>query len=134
MNAVPLRRPAEQAPDEKPVSAGVVPRRLPPVPDLNVPGYQPQIPAFVTSLPERLAALSGTSLLHASPPSVAAVWSRHREAAQRFDAGLVRWPRHMWGVLHTAATGTAYLLIAVAFSPAGFALAVIILAACWLWL
>lgn len=92
---------------------------------------------FIVLASARFEALCAGSLLDALrtlPLLLAGTWECHRGAAQRWDAGVIRWPRHAWGVMHTAAAGTAYLLVAVAFSPAGFAVAVALSVACWLWL
>jgi hypothetical protein len=81
-----------------------------------------------------LAAQSRTSLLHAKPPSVAEIHGHHRQAAAAHQGGLLRGPRHVWGVMHTGAYAFALAALWVVFSPLGFVIAAAFLAACWFWL
>jgi len=77
---------------------------------------------------------AGTSLLHAQPPSLRQAHDRHKEAAKHWEAGLIRWPRHLWGYGHTAFKALLHIIEWVTESPARFIVAVLFLAACWLWL
>lgn len=96
----------------------------------------PRIQAAASMLGSAYAAVSASarSLIDASPPSLPELWERHRQSAAMHDGSLWRGLRLMWGAGHCAAAGTAYLLIAVAFGPAGFALFLAALAVCWLFL
>lgn len=85
-------------------------------------------------LADRLASVAGASLLHARPPSLHSAWQAHRDAAARWDAAAIRYPRYAFGIVHVAVKGAADLILVVSASPAGLVLAAILVAACWLWL
>ena len=78
--------------------------------------------------------LAGVVQMATRPPSVAELHAAHRDAAAQWDAAACRWPRRVWGALHTAVYSFAYGSLAVAFSPVGFLLAVAFITVCWLYL
>jgi len=83
---------------------------------------------------ERLGAvLTGGSLLHAQPPSLHQSHAHHREAAQRWEAGLARWPRHLWGYLHLLIRSLLLGADWVLAGPVRFAVTVAILTVLWFW-
>lgn len=83
---------------------------------------------------ERLsAALSGDSLLHAQPPSLHQSWTRHRQAAEHFEAVLLRYPRYLWGVIHTALKAALHAAEWVTESPPRLLVACLLIAAFWIW-
>ena len=103
----------------------------------------PDIPAEVTdsdgqrlrrwTLPAASGVLSGASLLHAQPPSLAQTWTRHRQAACHFEGLLFRGPRYAWGGMHVALKAFLYVVEWVTDSPVKFGFAVALVAACWFW-
>lgn len=78
--------------------------------------------------------VSGSSLWHAQPPSMASYWSQHCASARYFEAGLLRWPRYAWGAVHIVILMPIYLLGWVTHSIPLFALVVAVTAlGLWLW-
>jgi len=78
-------------------------------------------------------ALTGGSLLHTQPPSIATLWAWHRDCASHYEAGLISGPRRLWGVLHVAACAVFYGLAWVLTSPPLFFCAAAVIAACVIW-
>lgn len=101
----------------------------------------PDPPATVTESDARRAppvalisaALTGGSLLHAQPPSLAQAWVRHRQSAQHYQGWILRLPRYAWGCLHVALMAALYALSWVFDSPVKLIAAAGLLAACWFW-
>lgn len=62
-------------------------------------------------------AMSRESLWHADPPPLNLVWEHHVRSATYFQAGLLRWPRYVWGWLHMVITAVLYLIIWATDSP-----------------
>jgi len=58
----------------------------------------------------------GSDLLTRQPPSIAAVWARHIASGRHYNAGLLRAPRYLWGMIHTPLVAAVYLLSWVASS------------------
>jgi hypothetical protein len=79
------------------------------------------------------AALTGGSLLHTQPPSIATLWAWHRDCASHYEALLVSGPRRLWGVLHVACCAVFYGLAWVLTSPPLFFCAAGVVAACVIW-
>lgn len=77
------------------------------------------------------AVIAGGSLLHAKPPSLAEIREKHSRSASRFDAHVLRVPRHAWGWLHLTWAALAYGLLWATTSPAGFVVTVIVTAVVW---
>jgi hypothetical protein len=115
-----------------PVPAAVTALALPEDSEPDRPASR--VTVIVTAAGELYSALSARSLLQASPPPLAVLWENHRRAAACHNAAIRRRSRLAWGAGHCTAAGTLYLLIAVAFSPAGFVLFLAAVLACWLWL
>ncbi len=86
------------------------------------------------AVPAVSAALSGGSLLHAQPPSLAQTWARHRASATHYNAWAMSVPRHAWGVIHTALAAVLLAVIWVIESPPRLAFAAGIGVACWFYL
>jgi hypothetical protein len=61
-------------------------------------------------------AFSGSSLWTAQPPSLDQLWHKHVVSARYFEAGLIRGPRYIWGVVHIAVAAPLYLLVWVTHS------------------
>jgi len=47
-------------------------------------------------------------LLAAQPHSLAQIWAHHRASAEWYEAGLIRWPRYGWGLLHVGLATVIY--------------------------
>lgn len=131
MSVSPLRKPDA---DTRPAQVTPRPAALPERTESTPETAPARVTAVFTVLADGYAALSARSLLHVAPPSVPVMWENHRQAAACCQGSLWGWLRLMWGAGHCTAAGTLYLLIAVAFSPAGFVLLLAALAGCWLWL
>ena len=56
------------------------------------------------------AMISGSSLWTSQPPSLATYWAGHAASARYYEAGLFRWPRYAWGVVHIVILVPIYLL------------------------
>ena len=103
----------------------------------------PQTPADVThsdasrevrraQIAARLG-LSGASLLHARPLSLASAWEFHAASASHYSAALLRWPRYAWGAVDTVLKALMYGLGWVSESPARFVVAVAVGLVIWHW-
>ena len=90
-----------------------------------------RVPVWQAKAAARLAFLCQMAT---RPPSITELHAAHREAAAQWDALAGRVPRRIWGAAHTAVYSFAYGTLAVAFSPAGFLLAVAFILTCWFWL
>lgn len=74
------------------------------------------------------------SLFDAQPPTFRQARTRHHECADHFQAGLLRWPRYVWGYFHLLIVKPLLNLAEwVTESPARFFVAVIIVAVIWFW-
>lgn len=149
MNVVPIRREDAEVPADEPVEGahraaarrrasslaelppgGTDQRvRVPPSGDAGSPGR-----GSAAAAGARLREVASRPLIHLPAPAMSALWARHQEAAWHWDAGVIRWPRQAWAVMHVAVTGLVYGLLWVTFSPAGFAALGVLVAACWFWL
>jgi hypothetical protein len=76
-------------------------------------------PLTATSIDRVLTgALTGASVIHASPPSIMALWAMHRTAAEYYNAGILRWPRLAYGFWHAFVEAPlAYLFVWTGDSP-----------------
>jgi hypothetical protein len=72
--------------------------------------------------------------LHHQPKSVVQTAAHHKEAAGHWEAGIIRWPRHMYGWGHTLLSAVMDVLKWVTEEPARAVIAVGILLACHFWL
>jgi hypothetical protein len=80
------------------------------------------------------AALTGGSLLHTAPLSLAACWAQHRAAATHYELWPpVRWARYAWGAFHVALKAALNALEWVTDSPPKLLTAAAVVAACWFW-
>jgi len=61
--------------------------------------------------------MTGESLAHRNPPSIAQVWERHVASARHYPAGIIRGPRYLWGVIHTPLYALLFLLSWITSSP-----------------
>ena len=104
---------------------------LPPLPVKVTEGDSPRVPRM--SVPWVRTVLTGGSLLAARPPSLAEAWTRHRQSAAHYNAGLVRWPRYAWGALHVALKAALHVVEWVTDSPPKLITAAAVVAACWFW-
>ena len=71
-------------------------------------------------------ALTGSSLYHAEPMSLASWRKLHERSAAHFQAGALRWPRQCYGGLHLLIAGALYLMVWVTGSLPRMAVAVIV--------
>jgi hypothetical protein len=79
-------------------------------------------------------ALSGGSLLHARPSSLAEAHTRHLHAAGAFRVRSLRWPRLAWAYLvHIPIKTAAHVIDWVTESPARALVAALLIAAAWIW-
>jgi hypothetical protein len=114
-------------------------RSLPPAPG-GAPQATPDIterdrlPVVRNARARALAALSGPSLLHARPPSLAEQRERHHQAAAHFEAALLRWPRLAWGYWHLAVKAVLHLTEWVLESPPRLAAAAAVAVIVWFWI
>ena len=87
---------------------------------------------FLVSVPASLDRRG--SLFDAQPPTFRQARTRHHECADHFQAGLLRWPRYVWGYFHLLIVKPLLNLAEwVTESPARFFVAVIIVAVIWFW-
>lgn len=84
-------------------------------------------------LPRVTRLATGENPLGIQPPDVFALWRQHREAAARWNAPVIRYPRLAYGLGHTTAAVSAYWLLWATFSPAGLVITAVILAAFYHW-
>lgn len=86
------------------------------------------------ALPAASGVLSGASLLHAQPPSLAQTWTRHRKCAEHYELWPpVRWGRYAWGGVHVALKAVLHVVEWVTDSPPRLLVAAALVAACWFW-
>jgi hypothetical protein len=90
-----------------------------------------RLPRF--SAPAMRTALTGGSVLHSPPLSIAQTWAAHRQAASHYNAWLMSGPRLAWGAVHTAFTALSYGAGWVCASPPRFVVAAAVAAAFWFW-
>ena len=75
----------------------------------------------------------GHPLLHARPPSLAESRERHHVAAGHFEAGLIRWPRIVWGYFHLAVKTVLHTVEWVTESPPRLAVAIVLIVVLHFW-
>ena len=71
----------------------------------------------------------GASLLDAKPPSLAAVWAKHRTSAEYYSAGAVRWPRYVFAVAQMPVAAVLYFTVWATDSPPKLAVTAAVLVA-----
>jgi hypothetical protein len=80
-----------------------------------------------------LGVVGGAELWFTQPRSLSQAWGLHSHSARYFEAGMLRWPRHVWGVVHVPITALIYLLVwATSTVPRALALAALVALLWWL--
>jgi hypothetical protein len=106
-----------------PRRADSVPHTPPDVTDSDSRGGVWQVPAVLT----------GASLLAAQPPALAGLWAHHAACAAHYQTRWLRWPRYVWGCVHTVFAGLLRVAEWVTDSPPKLLAAAAVAAACWYW-